>query len=197
MKHASPKHFISNVDTSTLTADCSVCGRAGVRRNGRYFICKVKYDECQQRYCEENKDLLRQKARARLHRRYGDPVARERILESNRSYRLRNPDKMAAQNKKWRVENKDRSVALANRRRGLKHTTQSEVVSRREVYERDEATCGICGTHVDWEDFHVDHIVPLSRGGTHTYDNVQCAHAECNQRKHAKMDFVLQKVALA
>jgi 5-methylcytosine-specific restriction endonuclease McrA len=27
------------------------------------------------------------------------------------------------------------------------------------------------------------YIVPLSKGGTHTYDNVQCAHFGCNSRK--------------
>ena len=30
----------------------------------------------------------------------------------------------------------------------------------------------------------LDHIVPLSRGGTHTLDNVQLAHLACNERKH-------------
>lgn len=29
----------------------------------------------------------------------------------------------------------------------------------------------------------MDHIVPLSRGGEHSLDNVQCAHLSCNCRK--------------
>lgn len=32
----------------------------------------------------------------------------------------------------------------------------------------------------------VDHIVPISRGGSHTYDNLQAAHANCNRKKWAK-----------
>jgi 5-methylcytosine-specific restriction endonuclease McrA len=29
----------------------------------------------------------------------------------------------------------------------------------------------------------LDHIVPVSKGGTHTRDNVQAAHLRCNQAK--------------
>lgn len=29
----------------------------------------------------------------------------------------------------------------------------------------------------------VDHIVPLSRGGEHSMNNVQCAHLSCNCSK--------------
>ena len=29
----------------------------------------------------------------------------------------------------------------------------------------------------------VDHIIALKNGGTHTWDNVQCAHAICNSNK--------------
>lgn len=60
-----------------------------------------------------------------------------------------------------------------------------------EVYERDHWFCGICGLKVDrtlaWPDpmsASLDHIVPLSRGGSHTLDNVQCAHLVCNTRKN-------------
>lgn len=60
------------------------------------------------------------------------------------------------------------------------------------VYERDEWQCKICGEAIDQHaeprttfSASVDHIVPLARGGTHTYSNVQAAHFECNWRKGA------------
>lgn len=56
-----------------------------------------------------------------------------------------------------------------------------------EIYERDGWTCGICGDPVDadckWPERmcpSLDHIVPLSAGGSHTRDNVRCAHWLCN-----------------
>ena len=34
----------------------------------------------------------------------------------------------------------------------------------------------------------LDHVVPLSRGGSHTLGNVRCAHLICNIRKGSKFD---------
>jgi 5-methylcytosine-specific restriction endonuclease McrA len=60
-----------------------------------------------------------------------------------------------------------------------------ERIDRFKVYERDEGICGICKSYVDKERFTIDHIFPLSKGGLHTYSNVQIAHSLCNSRKGA------------
>jgi 5-methylcytosine-specific restriction endonuclease McrA len=33
----------------------------------------------------------------------------------------------------------------------------------------------------------IDHVVPLARGGEHTYANTACAHRRCNQAKGARL----------
>ena len=63
----------------------------------------------------------------------------------------------------------------------------SEFIHPLVVLERDDGVCGICGGDVDPFDFHVDHIIPLSRGGSHTFDNVQASHPLCNARKASKL----------
>lgn len=70
-----------------------------------------------------------------------------------------------------------------------------------DVYERDRWFCGICGLKVDkelkWPDpmsASLDHIVPLSRGGSHSLDNVQLAHLVCNERKNASVPVSAQGV---
>lgn len=65
-----------------------------------------------------------------------------------------------------------------------------ERVDRRVVFERDNWICQLCGALTDPEGGwgvrpSVDHIVALSRGGAHTYANVQTAHRLCNNRKWA------------
>jgi 5-methylcytosine-specific restriction endonuclease McrA len=35
--------------------------------------------------------------------------------------------------------------------------------------------------------FHVDHIMPLAKGGLHCYTNVQVAHPKCNLSKKDKI----------
>lgn len=67
--------------------------------------------------------------------------------------------------------------------------------------QRDGQICQLCGTPVDWDDYRivndqiicgnsypsVDHIVPISHGGLHGWDNVQLAHRVCNSRKGARV----------
>ena len=84
----------------------------------------------------------------------------------------------------------ERRKANWKKRLAAKKATEIETVVYLEVFERDGWTCGICGGSVDrvleWPDplsVSLDHIVPLSRGGSHTYDNVQCAHLSCNIQK--------------
>ncbi len=73
-------------------------------------------------------------------------------------------------------------------RRARKHQTEVERVDPRVVFARARGVCGICAVAIQSsEKWHVDHIVPLSKGGAHTYENTQPAHARCNLSKGAKV----------
>jgi 5-methylcytosine-specific restriction endonuclease McrA len=52
-------------------------------------------------------------------------------------------------------------------------------LSRRAVFVRDNHECQYCGGPAE----NVDHIIPKSRGGGHTWDNVVAACRLCNSRK--------------
>ena len=66
---------------------------------------------------------------------------------------------------------------------------------------RDSNICWICGKPCDQTDFDyngstfiigrmyptIDHVFPLSKGGTHTWDNVRLAHMICNSLKRDKL----------
>ncbi len=52
-------------------------------------------------------------------------------------------------------------------------------LSRRAVFTRDGQTCVYCGASAT----SIDHVVPRSRGGTHTWDNVVAACRRCNHQK--------------
>jgi 5-methylcytosine-specific restriction endonuclease McrA len=65
-----------------------------------------------------------------------------------------------------------------------------ELVSSVEVFRRDHYTCQLCGKGLllNLRKGHskgpsVDHIVWLSRGGSHTLANCQTAHLGCNTRE--------------
>jgi 5-methylcytosine-specific restriction endonuclease McrA len=57
-------------------------------------------------------------------------------------------------------------------------------LTRREIFTRDNHTCQYCG--MIGGDLTVDHVVPRSRGGLHTWDNVVTACRPCNHRKGGK-----------
>jgi 5-methylcytosine-specific restriction endonuclease McrA len=56
-------------------------------------------------------------------------------------------------------------------------------VTRRTVLARDHYTCQYCGRQPARKDLTVDHIVPRSRGGRTTWDNVVTACQRCNGHK--------------
>jgi 5-methylcytosine-specific restriction endonuclease McrA len=56
-------------------------------------------------------------------------------------------------------------------------------LTRRAVFARDEWTCQYCGAVAE----NLDHVVPRSRGGSHTWDNVVAACRRCNSRKENRL----------
>lgn len=84
-----------------------------------------------------------------------------------------NPEKIK------RIQRKHRLTREARKRSAF-----VEAVDPQRVFARSEGICGICYEPVDHaEGWHVDHIIPLSKGGAHSYANTQLAHAVCNVKK--------------
>lgn len=57
---------------------------------------------------------------------------------------------------------------------------------RKRVYERDKGICAYCGTHVDYDDFDIDHITPLAKGGNNEDSNLTVSCHQCNRKKHTR-----------
>lgn len=61
------------------------------------------------------------------------------------------------------------------------------------LYRRDSGVCYLCGGKCDWGDKNgmivgpnypsVDHVIPISHGGLHSWNNVRLAHFWCNSMK--------------
>ena len=57
-------------------------------------------------------------------------------------------------------------------------------LSRREIFIRDGYRCQYCGRQTG--DLTIDHVIPRSRGGSHTWENLVSACRACNHRKGGK-----------
>ena len=55
--------------------------------------------------------------------------------------------------------------------------------SRLNIYTRDKFTCQFCGARHASENLTFDHVIPRSRGGKTTWENIVTACVECNKRK--------------
>lgn len=69
------------------------------------------------------------------------------------------------------------SYMYGRKRQSLK---QNEIA----IYERDGYRCRCCGRRT--KDLEIDHIVPISKGGKSTYDNLQTLCKRCNKLKGTK-----------
>jgi 5-methylcytosine-specific restriction endonuclease McrA len=62
------------------------------------------------------------------------------------------------------------------------------------LWKRDNGICHICNEKVDFDlDFpdinspSRDHVIPLSKGGKYSWDNVKLSHLGCNREKRDKL----------
>lgn len=118
------------------------------------------------RMTKEEKQLELEKARERNSNRDKQAVA-----DSVRAWRTKYPER-------YRAARRTAEGARRARKRGA----FIEQVRPDVVIERHGGHCGICGEKIEGA-FHVDHVIPLSKGGSHGYSNVQPAHPVCNLKK--------------
>ncbi|HEY6105247.1 MAG TPA: HNH endonuclease [Anaeromyxobacteraceae bacterium] len=59
--------------------------------------------------------------------------------------------------------------------------------SRFNIYARDDSTCQYCGHRLPRSELNLDHVVPRSRGGSGTWENIVLACLDCNIRKGDKL----------
>lgn len=124
-------------------------------------------------------DALRARDRAAYARN------REKRAAQSRAWQAKNKPKVKA----WKLANRHRSREYTRRRKALEFQTATERVDYQRIWRESDGTCGICATPIlVYDEIHFDHIVPLSRGGTHTKENIQVSHARCNLTKHAKVE---------
>ena len=113
---------------------------------------------------------------------------KEYYLAKGARWRAQNPERQKALNKRWVLANPGRCREYANLRRALKLAASVGPVSYDAILKRDGRRCHICNKDILLFDvLHFDHVIPLSKGGAHTEENIRPSHSTCNLRKGAKL----------
>lgn len=170
-------------------ADCAHCGRLFVSRGGA-ALCS---DACRRERAECRRVEVRRLHAERNAHRYGRrPCSRcgeefECGPRRGRPRRFCEPCEALAAAETRRAARDRRRIRL-RRLNGAEY----ERIVRSKVYERDGWRCQLCRRPVDGAAKvphprapTLDHVVPLSEGGSHTYANVQLACFLCNSLKGA------------
>lgn len=153
---------------------CSSCLRvypvAEFRLRGRK-CSGCRYLKHRRRY-EANHERIVQQARDRR----ACAKAREKENAQARERYRRNPD--SPRRSGWIV----RDVQL-------RHGIIFEDFSKHEIFIRDKGKCQYCQCDLPERGWHLDHVLPLSRGGNHLRSNVVASCAKCNLSKGNKLIF--------
>lgn len=101
---------------------------------------------------------------------------RERALERDKVWKQRNPDKVYANNSKHRIRKLGTLTEWDLKQSAAWRKTISKM------------PCYYCGTTDPWLVYHVDHRIPVSKGGDDSWINLVRACESCNLSKSAKTD---------
>lgn len=71
-------------------------------------------------------------------------------------------------------------------RKGSRRCTFKQAI-RLKIYQRSSGVCYLCGETLTIEEFTIDHVLPLSKGGTNRQKNLRAAHEKCNYDKADKI----------
>jgi len=110
----------------------------------------------------------------------------------NRESYHRHSTRRKQQVRRWILANPDKRkqiVTLANHRRRtrLRNAQGSHTATDIDcLYINQRGLCVYCGCKLN-NKYHVDHVIPLSRGGSNNPDNLVLACAHCNTSKRDKL----------
>lgn len=125
------------------------------------------------------------------------PTVAKLVMVEQRRYWEENHEAHAQHRRQWRVElwrfkyltnpvlrayNREKSKRRKAQMRGG-HAIKVTAAQLRQRFAQFGNTCAYCGTGGD---LHIEHVVPISRGGTHTLGNVLPACQRCNYSKRAQ-----------
>jgi len=139
--------------------------------NKQYRIDNSEYlQKSNKRWRQDNNEILKQK---------------------RRQYYVENADEIKERQRQWGKKNLETKRKNNQRRRALELNAYVEDVKLTVLRDMYEDICYLCNQKVIVGDARLrpvhEHIIPLSRGGEHSYANAGLAHASCNSRKQDKL----------
>lgn len=122
----------------------------------------------------------------------------ERVREIKTKWRLANPEKQKEAVKRSTQKNPEIGIRRNNRRRARRLGNGFSQYTEKDIITLYGTNCHICNQEIDflaprstkkegWErSFHIDHLIPIVKGGADTLENVRPSHGICNIKKGSR-----------
>ncbi len=176
---------------------CSICKICDRERGRQYYLGHLERERKKRKaYSESHKEINNQRGKAWYINN------REKRIEQIKAYKESRLDWYRDYIKRWYVEHPDkRKQYIARYMRSHPEIIKARNAKRKllmrmqrvgkvdydAILERDGLMCHICGQVIDRSQLQFDHIIPLSKGGAHSMENISVAHARCNNQKGDKI----------
>jgi 5-methylcytosine-specific restriction endonuclease McrA len=187
------KHYQNELFNERLAPAYDVehvkCSREGCETRSRFKTL------CQKHHYEENKELESERNKERYYRDVEKTRAQGRAI--NEKYRKTEGYKLRLA--KYYTENKEQYRKHARTRRARVRFVETEPYTTEDVLALYGSDCFVCGEQIDltasrgigapgWQrGLHLDHHVPISKGGSDTLSNMRPTHGLCNLSKHNRL----------
>ena len=150
---------------------------------------RERYESNRDAKIEASKSWYREnKERSRIRSKQYMEKHKERIRIRKIIYNQKNREKNRIRHRAWCLANPNR-VDESNVKRKTRLVRQSNgSITSQEIAKmlKDTVKCPYCMTRVESSDKHVDHMIPLSKGGLHATYNLAVVCSKCNHRKKDK-----------
>lgn len=166
--------------------------------DGLQYICK----DCKRRYNEEHRNERAQYVREyndehrdtlKKHRMKYRAATRDKERSYKRIYRKIRRKEINAYNRSYYAKHcddrRDKIREKNFKRRVMRRLAPGDFVSSDvpKIFKRQSGKCFYCGVILDSKKYDIDHVIPLSRGGTNNIENVVIACTHCNRSKGNKL----------
>lgn len=207
MSDITPNNPEVQVKTCPKCGECkpvSEFSKCKSRRDGLQCYCKSCKRRYQQASAEHIAEYHREYRKANFprspkrkqldaeRRRQWRQANAERIAKQKREYYQANVERIAEYSREYKRSNPEIYRGAEHRRRARKiaaggtHSTSDIALLIKSATVRGHLRCWHCGGVCDG-DYHIDHFIPLAKGGTDDIGNLRISCPKCNLRKSAKM----------
>lgn len=152
------------------------------QRREHYSLNRERIRAVQRQRYAANPEHFKQLNKASIERTGG------KSTQSRKAYYLANKPKIQAKQNQWRHENRHKDAAIKRRYKGRKRNapgthTGADIAL---LFKAQGGNCWWCGKPLP-DNYHVDHVIALNRGGTNDAKNLCLACPSCNCSKKDKL----------